>query len=40
MKQYISPEVEMQTFCAAEDVMLENFDLTASSVEGGFSERP
>ena len=38
MKNYIKPEIEMLSF-QAESIMLESFDLTASSVEGGFTER-
>ena len=35
---YTKPEMEMLTF-ATEAILLDTFDLTASSVEGGFSER-
>ncbi len=38
MKNYIKPEIEVMNF-QAESVMLTTFDLTASSVYGGFDER-
>ena len=38
MKNYVKPEIEVLNF-QAESIMLETFDLTASSVEGGFGER-
>ena len=38
MKNYVKPEIEVLNF-QAESIMLETFDLGASSVEGGFAER-
>ena len=38
MKNYIKPEIEVLNF-QTESVMLETFDLGASKVDGGFTER-
>lgn len=38
MKNYVKPEIEVVNF-QAESIMLQTFDLTGSSVEGGFTER-
>ena len=38
MKNYVKPEIEVLSF-QAESIMLDSFDLTPSSVEGGFAER-
>ncbi len=38
MKNYVKPEIEVLNF-QAESIMLETFDLTGSSVQGGFGER-
>ncbi len=38
MKNYTKPEIEVLNF-QTESIMLSTFDLTGSSVEGGFTER-
>ena len=38
-KNYTKPEAEQICFQLKENLLLDTFDLTASSVEGGFTER-
>lgn len=40
MKNYVKPEAEVLRFVVEQSIMLEIFELTGSSVEGGFTERP